>query len=206
MLNHSGNSSESSNEIRMIPICGIPKPLFILTVCNLNPCHSTVGTKFAIAIEIEMTDYTFVVLERSIQLPLSFPRFCNGINPKPCGNPFIFLFIHCVNPNPGLIPHINFLIVFVVNCLRGGRICEELRKRNNIWSWRIYFIKIEMPLLQCHRGVVLFVYLKWLVVVAIGITTLCCISLPIRLQMEVDWRFTATAAILLCVQSPQHQT
>ena len=114
MLNH---SSESSNEIRMIPICGIPKPMFILTVWNLNPCHSTVGTKVA----IETTDYTFVVLKRSVQLPLPFPHFCNGINPKPCGNPFIFLFIHCVIPNPGLIPHINFfLIVFVVNCLRGG--------------------------------------------------------------------------------------
>ena len=101
MLNH---GSESSNEIRMIPICGIPKLMFILTVWNLNPCHSTVGTKVA----IEMTDYTFVVLEWSVQLPLSFPRFCNGMNPKPCGNPFIFLFIHCVIPNPGL-----FLIVFV---------------------------------------------------------------------------------------------
>ena len=104
--------------IRMIPICGIPKPMFVLTVWNSNPCHSTAGTKVTIE---TTTDYTVVVLERSFQLPLPFPCFCNGINRRPCGTPFIFLFIHCAIPNPGLIPHINFyLIVFVVNCLRGG--------------------------------------------------------------------------------------
>ena len=47
---------------------------------------------------------------------------------------------------------------------------EELCKTSNIW--RIYFIGLEMILLRCHRGVVIFIYLECLVVVlAVGIIT-----------------------------------
>ena len=47
-----------------------------------------------------------------------------------------------------------------------------------IGYWRIYFIALQMLLLWCCWGVMLFTDLECLVVVAVGITILCYIALP----------------------------
>ena len=150
--------SKSSNETRNIPVHN--------DCLELEFLHPTAGTKVA----IETTDYTVVILDLSVEFTLPFPRFCNWISTKPCGKTCLVTLIHCAVLNPGLITHIiYFLIVFVVNFLLGGS-CEEFCKMSNFW--RIYFIGLELLLLRCLRGVVLFIYLECLVeVLVVDIST-----------------------------------